>query len=69
MPARRHVNRVALSAGIPLIEAGTTGYLGQAYTIQKGVSQCYDCTPRAASKKFPICTIRSTPDKPVHAVV
>jgi molybdopterin/thiamine biosynthesis adenylyltransferase len=28
--ARRHVNRVCLSAGVPLIESGTEGYLGQA---------------------------------------
>eukprot|EP00966_Prymnesium_polylepis_P259080 5984048-Prymnesium_polylepis.1 len=28
--ARRHVNRVCLAGGIPLIESGTEGYLGQA---------------------------------------
>ncbi len=28
--ARRHVNRLCLAAGVPLIESGTTGYLGQA---------------------------------------
>ncbi len=28
--ARRHVNRLSLSAGVPLIESGTEGYLGQA---------------------------------------
>lgn len=27
--ARRHVNRMCLSAGVPLIESGTEGYLGQ----------------------------------------
>ncbi len=27
--ARRHVNRLCLSAGVPLIESGTEGYLGQ----------------------------------------
>ena len=27
--ARRHVNRLCLSAGTPLIESGTEGYLGQ----------------------------------------
>lgn len=27
--ARRHVNRVCLAANVPIVEAGTTGYLGQ----------------------------------------
>jgi ubiquitin-like 1-activating enzyme E1 B len=27
--ARRHVNRLCLAAGIPLVESGTAGYLGQ----------------------------------------
>jgi len=27
--ARRHVNRLCLAAGVPLIESGTTGFLGQ----------------------------------------
>ena len=33
MEARRHVNRLTLAAGTPLIESGTEGYLGQARTI------------------------------------
>lgn len=32
MEARRHVNRLTLAAGTPLIESGTEGYLGQART-------------------------------------
>ena len=32
--------------------------------------QCYDCDPKRENKKtFPICTIRNTPEKPVHCVV
>ena len=27
--ARRHVNRLCLAAGVPLVESGSTGYLGQ----------------------------------------
>ncbi len=64
--ARRHVNRMALAAGLPLIEAGTAGYLGQAYVIKKGVTQCFECEPKPPPTTFPICTIRSTPEKPVH---
>jgi molybdopterin/thiamine biosynthesis adenylyltransferase len=35
--ARRRVNRLCLAAGIPLVEAGTTGYLGQVRTIVPSV--------------------------------
>lgn len=69
VPARKHVNRLCLAAKKPLIEAGTSGYLGQAVVIKGGVTQCYECQPLPAQKKFPICTIRSTPDRPVHCVV
>ena len=30
LDARRHVNRLCLAAGTPLVESGTAGYLGQA---------------------------------------
>jgi hypothetical protein len=32
LDARRHVNRMCLAAGVPLVESGTTGYLGQVGT-------------------------------------
>ena len=32
-------------------------------------TECYECTPKPTQKQFPICTIRSTPDKPVHNIV
>jgi len=56
--ARKHVNRLCLATGRPLVEAGTAGYLGQAYPIRKGVTECFECTPPPAQKTFPICTIR-----------
>jgi hypothetical protein len=31
LEARRHVNRLCLAAGVPLVESGTTGYLGQVH--------------------------------------
>ena len=67
--ARRHMNRVCLAAGVPLLDSGTTGFLGQVMPIQKGITSCYDCSPPTTQKVYPICTIRSTPDKPVHCVV
>jgi len=68
--ARRRVNRLCLAADVPLIEAGTTGYLGQVTVIHKssGVA-CYECTTQETQKVYPICTIRSTPSMPVHTIV
>lgn len=33
--ARRHVNRMCLTANVPLIESGTTGYHGQVQPIKQ----------------------------------
>lgn len=35
LDARRHVNRMCCAAGVPLIESGTAGYLGQVQPIIK----------------------------------
>ncbi|KAH8883418.1 hypothetical protein GQ53DRAFT_663839 [Thozetella sp. PMI_491] len=67
--ARRHVNKMCLTADVPLIESGTTGFNGQVQVIKKGVTACYDCTPKDAPKSFPVCTIRSTPSQPIHCIV
>ncbi|CAH0014623.1 unnamed protein product [Clonostachys rhizophaga] len=68
LEARRHVNKMCLAADIPLIESGTTGFNGQVQVIKKGVTACYDCTPKETPKSFPVCTIRSTPSQPIHCI-
>jgi ubiquitin-like 1-activating enzyme E1 B len=68
--ARRRVNRLCLAANVPLIEAGTTGYLGQVKVIDKRSNvACYECVTQETQKVYPICTIRSTPSMPVHTIV
>ncbi|EGC38344.1 hypothetical protein DICPUDRAFT_76062 [Dictyostelium purpureum] len=67
--ARRHVNRLCLSAGLPLVESGTAGYLGQVTIIKKGETECYECHPLPVPKQFPVCTIRSNPSAPIHCIV
>ncbi|XP_055540431.1 SUMO-activating enzyme subunit 2 [Wyeomyia smithii] len=67
--ARNHVNRLCLTADVPLIESGTAGYNGQVELIKRGMTQCYECTPKAAQKSFPGCTIRNTPSEPIHCIV
>ncbi|RDA94834.1 hypothetical protein CP533_4331 [Ophiocordyceps camponoti-saundersi (nom. inval.)] len=69
LEARRHVNRMCLAADVALIESGTTGFNGQVQIIKKGVTACYDCSPKETPKSFPVCTIRSTPSQPVHCIV
>ncbi len=66
--ARRHLNRICLTAGRPLIEAGSTGYIGQSRIIIKDVSECYDCQKKESPKVFPVCTIRSAPSTPIHCI-
>ncbi|KAG0177805.1 E1 ubiquitin-activating protein uba2 [Apophysomyces sp. BC1021] len=68
LDARRHVNQMCLAANVPLIESGTTGYLGQAYVIKKDITECFDCQPKPTPTTFPVCTIRSTPSAPIHCI-
>ncbi|KEG08795.1 ubiquitin-activating enzyme [Trypanosoma grayi] len=67
--ARQHVNRMCMSAGVPLIESGTMGYNGQVQPIVRGRYECYDCHPKAASQKtVAVCTIHARPTTMVHCV-
>ncbi|KAJ5195841.1 Molybdenum cofactor biosynthesis MoeB [Penicillium cf. viridicatum] len=67
--ARRHVNKMCLTANVPLIESGTTGFNGQVQVIQKSQTECYDCTPKETPKSFPVCTLRTNPSQPIHCIV
>jgi ubiquitin-like 1-activating enzyme E1 B len=67
--ARKHVNRLCQAAAIPLVESGTTGYLGQVTVHVRGETACFECNPKPAPKSHPICTLRDTPDKPIHCIV
>jgi len=69
LEARRHVNRLCLAAEKPLLEAGSTGHLGQVTVIKKGETECFECQSKPTQKVYPYCTIRSTPEKPVHCLV
>lgn len=66
--ARRHMNRLCLAADKPLIESGTTGYLGQVSVHLPHKTECFECTDKPTPKVYPICTLASTPNKPIHLV-
>ncbi|ONM24788.1 SUMO-activating enzyme subunit 2 [Zea mays] len=69
LDARRHVNRLCLAADVPLVESGTTGFLGQVTVHVKGKTECYECQPKPVPKSYPVCTITNTPSKFVHCIV
>lgn len=68
LEARFYVNRICLYLDIPLYESGTTGLKGQVQPIYPYLSECFHCVPKETPKTFPVCTIRSTPSKPVHCI-
>ncbi|GME86541.1 unnamed protein product [Ambrosiozyma monospora] len=63
-----YVNKIALFTGVPLMESGTTGLKGQVQPIFPYKTECFACLPKATPKSFPVCTIRSTPSKPIHCI-
>jgi ubiquitin-like 1-activating enzyme E1 B len=70
LEARRHVNRMCLSANKPLVESGTTGYKGQVTVHSRAKTcACFECAPKPVPKSFPICTLRDTPSTYVHTIV
>ena len=61
---------MCIATGVPLVESGTAGYLGQVTVHIDQKTSCFDCYPRpSTTKTYPICTIRHTPDKPIHCIV
>lgn len=67
--ARYSVNRKCLAAGTPLVESGSAGLVGQVTVHVGGRTACYECDGRPQQKSYPICTIRNTPEKPIHCIV
>ncbi|GMM27559.1 E1 ubiquitin-activating protein [Martiniozyma asiatica (nom. inval.)] len=68
LEARLYVNKMALFTKTPLFESGTTGLQGQVQPIYPGLTECFHCLPKQPPKTFPVCTIRSTPSKPIHSI-
>lgn len=68
LEARFYVNRICMYLNIPLYESGTTGLKGQTQPIYPYLTECFSCIPKETPKTFPVCTIRSTPSKPVHCI-
>ena len=67
--ARSYLNRICGPLGVPLFEAGTSGFAGQTYPIFCKRTRCYDCLPKPKTETFPVCTIRTVPTRPIHCMV
>uniref|UniRef100_A0A0K0EHP1 SUMO-activating enzyme subunit n=1 Tax=Strongyloides stercoralis TaxID=6248 RepID=A0A0K0EHP1_STRER len=69
--ARNFVNRMCLAAEIPLIDAGTSGYIGSCRPIIPFKTECFECMGQnnGKEKTYPGCTIRNTPSEPIHCIV
>ncbi|VDN94905.1 unnamed protein product [Brugia pahangi] len=67
--ARNHINRLCLAARVPLIESGSSGYLGHVRPIIRDYTECYECNPKTMQKTYPGCTIRNTPSEHIHCTV
>lgn len=69
MKAREFLAKQATKANKPLVDAGTMSYNGQAYPSIRFKTNCHNCNPSSGEASYPICTIRSRPDKPIHCIV
>jgi ubiquitin-like 1-activating enzyme E1 B len=69
LEARRHVNKMCVMAHVPLVESGTAAFLGQVTVHVGGRVECFDCLPKPTQKTYAVCTIRRTPEKPIHCIV
>lgn len=69
LEARRHVNKMCVMANVPLVESGTAAFLGQVTVHVGSQVECFDCLPKPQQKTYAVCTIRRTPEKPIHCIV
>lgn len=60
---------VRLQSGFCYAAAVTVVCSLQVTVHLKGHTECFECQPKSAPKSYPVCTIRNTPDKPIHCVV
>lgn len=69
--ARAHLGKMAVKAGKPMVDGGTMGFHGQTMVFQRGATECYNCRPipQNNEESFAVCTIRNTPERPIHCIV
>ncbi|ELP87981.1 ubiquitin-activating enzyme E1b, putative [Entamoeba invadens IP1] len=68
LQARKYVNHMCVCSDVPLVDGGTSAFLGQTTPILPKVTECYECQPKTAPKGYAVCTIRTNPSSAVHCV-
>lgn len=64
---RSYVNARCVFAGVPFVDGGSTGFLGQALYFD-GANECFDCVEKAVNVTVPMCTIRTNPTEFTHCL-
>lgn len=63
---RSFVNQRCHLAGVPMVDGGSAGWLGQSFHNGK---ECFDCLPKKRDRIFPVCSIRQRPRSFEHCLV
>ncbi|KAL0234811.1 hypothetical protein PCE1_001847 [Barthelona sp. PCE] len=68
--ARNRLNVIAHACGVPYIDGGTVGYLGQAESFHTAEGTgCFACLNRQKTKtSIPVCTVHKFPHKTEHCI-
>lgn len=66
--AREHINKMCFLSGTPMIDSGSSGFLGQVQMFLVDGAECYSCSGPVAQESYPVCTIRGIPESWHHCV-
>jgi len=59
--ARLYVDRCCVDHGLPLLESGTTGTMGNTQVVLPGQSESYGSSTDPSEPTIPVCTLKSFP--------
>jgi len=60
---------VTLAPAVPCAQVTIHLRMRDASGAVTTATECYECKPAPMPKSFPVCTIRNTPDRPIHCIV
>ncbi|KAH7312439.1 hypothetical protein B0I35DRAFT_436998 [Stachybotrys elegans] len=66
--ARTYVDRRCIFFRKPLLESGTLGTKGNTQVVLPGITESYSSSQDPPEKEFPMCTIRSFPNRIEHTI-
>lgn len=62
---RSFVNQRCHASGVPMVDGGSAGWLGQSFFNGE---ECFDCLPKHQEQVYPICSIRQQPKSFEHCL-